>query len=73
MMHTMWVRGYGLLELLICKTTLKMVHSGGCFNSLQPLIRPRKINTLFPISCLEKIGSVGREMFFYLNFLCSSK
>ena len=27
-------------------------------------IRSRKINTLFPISCLEKIGSVGREMFF---------
>ena len=30
------------------------------------LLRPRKINTLFPISCLEKIGSVGREMFFFI-------
>ena len=42
--------------------------------SYTALLRPRKINTWFPISCLEKIGSVGREIFFFsLNVLCSSK
>jgi len=33
-------------------------------------VRPKKINVVFPLSLLKKIGSVGRELFlFYQIFL----
>jgi len=34
-------------------------------------LRPKKFNVVFPLSLLKKIGSVGRNFFYFIRFFIS--
>ena len=40
-----------------------------CDGKMSPVIRPKQNICLFKLSCQNKIGSVGRKLFFYFIFL----